>query len=363
MIAIAWFIFIFAVLQLLVASINLILRPKLSALSESYEGLVSILIPVRNEENTIGIILDDLIHQECKNIEILVFDDESDDNTADVISKFMKVDPRIRLIPSSGLPDGWLGKMHACQILSQHAKGNYFLFLDADVRIHHDAVAKAVSYARQYRLGLLSVFPQQIMKSTGEWITVPTMNYILLSLLPLILVRTSGFSSFSAANGQFMLFDALVYKTLKPHEKMKINPVEDIAISRMYKKNTIPVACLVGDNTIQCRMYEGFKTAVHGFSKNVTAFFGRSFLLAILFWIITTFGPFIIFVGLPLPIFYWYCTIYLATRIFVSIISHQRILLNILYIVPQQLVLGLFIYRALINAGLKRYQWKGRYIQ
>jgi len=363
MIGIAWFIFIFAVLQLLVAFINLIRRPKLSAMSESCEGLVSILIPVRNEEHTIGIILDDLIHQEFKNIEILVFDDESEDNSADVIAKFRKIDPRIRLIPSSGLPDGWLGKMHACHILSQHAKGEYFLFLDADVRIHCDAVVKAVSYARHYRLGLLSVFPQQTMKTTGEWFTVPVMNYILLSLLPLILVRTSGFPSFSAANGQFMLFNASVYRDLNPHEKMKMNPVEDIAISRMYKKNTIPVACLVGDNTIQCRMYEGYKTAVHGFSKNVTAFFGRSFLLAILFWIITTAGPLIIFFWLPQPIFFVYCAVYIATRLMVSIISHQRILLNILCIVPQQLALGLFIYRALINAGLKRYQWKGRYIQ
>lgn len=363
MIGIAWFIFIFAVLQLLVASINLIRRPKLPAMFESCEGLVSILIPVRNEEHTIGIILDDLIHQEFKNIEILVFDDESEDNSADVIAKFRKIDPRIRLIPSSGLPEGWLGKMHACHILSQHAKGKYLLFLDADVRIHHDAVVKAVSYARHYRLGLLSIFPQQIMKTTGEWLTIPVMNYILLSLLPLILVRTSGFSSFSAANGQFMLFNASVYRDLNPHEKMKMNPVEDIAISRMYKKNNIPVACLVGDNTVQCRMYEGYKTAVHGFSKNVTAFFGRSFLLAILFWIITTAGPLIIFFWLPKPIFFLYCAVYIATRLIVSTISHQRILLNILYIVPQQLALGFFIYRALINAGLKRYQWKGRYIQ
>ena len=98
------------------------------------------------KRHTVHSVLDDLIHQEYKNIEILVFDDESEDNSVAVIAGFMTSDPRIRLIASTGLPDGWLGKMHACHILSQHATGDYFLFLDADVRIHRDAVVKAVSY-------------------------------------------------------------------------------------------------------------------------------------------------------------------------------------------------------------------------
>ncbi|MBN1413548.1 MAG: glycosyltransferase [Bacteroidales bacterium] len=362
MIFIAWFVFTFVVLQLVVTLINLIFRPILNVQPIPYEGLVSVMIPVRNEENTVQKILDDLIRQDYKNIEILVFDDESDDNTVAVINGFKERDSRIRLIRSSGLPGGWLGKMHACSALSQHAKGEFYLFLDADVRIGHDAILKAVSYARYYSLGLLSVFPKQIMITTGEWLTVPAMNYILLSLLPLVFVRTSAFSSLSAANGQFMLFNASLYHVFQPHEKMKRNPVEDIAISRMYKKNHIPVACLVGDDTIRCRMYESFHEAVHGFSKNVTAFFGNSFILAFLFWLITTAGFVILYLMLPLKIFFLYLLLYVLIRVVISVVSNQKILLNIILIVPHQLAIGLFIYKAVINAISKRYQWKGRYI-
>jgi glycosyltransferase involved in cell wall biosynthesis len=362
MIYIAWLIFSFTVLQLLVALINLISRPHLKNVPPANEGLVSVLIPVRNEAHNIQYILDDLIRQAYKNIEILVFDDESEDNSAALISKFAGRDSRIRLISSKGLPSGWLGKMHACHVLSQEANGEYFLFLDADVRIRENAIMKAVAYMHKHSSGLLSVFPKQVMKTTGEWLTVPTMNYILLSLLPLIFVRYSKFSSLSAANGQFMLFQASLYKTFLPHEKMKTNPVEDIAIARLFKKNRIRIACLVGDETIRCRMYDGFDAAVHGFSKNITAFFGNSFLIAVLFWLVTTAGFIAILSFLPVEIFILYLIFYLLIRVMVSLISRQSVLLNLVFIIPHQIAIGIFIIRAFINTISNRYLWKGRYI-
>jgi glycosyltransferase involved in cell wall biosynthesis len=362
MTAIAWFIFFFTVLQLMIAVLNLISRPKLIKDPLPCDEPVSVLIPVRNEENTVNKVLDDLLQQEYRNMEILVFDDESEDNSVAVVQDFMTRDSRIRLIRSGGLPDGWLGKTHACHVLSQHATGKYLLFLDADVRLSKTAVAKAVTTMKHYPLGMLSVFPQQIMETTGEKMTVPVMNYILLSLLPLVLVRISGFSSVAAANGQFMLFADGIYRTLMPHEKTKKNAVEDIAIARLYKKNKVPVACLAGEDSIQCRMYEGFQDAVQGFAKNVTAFFGNSFLLAVLFWLITTAGVITVAIGLPLFFLILYLFFYILTRVIISRISGQDILRNILFIMPQQLAMGLFIYRAAVNSMFKQTQWKGRTI-
>ncbi len=362
MIYIAWFIFFFTILQMLIAFVNLISRPRLMNLPSPSEGLVSVLIPVRNEEHTIHNVLNDLIHQEYKNIEILVFDDESEDDSAAIINEIIRHDSRIRLISSTGLPNGWLGKMHACHVLSQQAKGEYYLFLDSDVRIKKNAISKAVGYMQKHSPGLLSVFPQQVMKTPGEWLAVPIMNYILLSLLPLILVRFSRFPSLSAANGQFMLFQASLYQTFLPHEKTKMNLVEDIAISRLYKRNRIRVTCLVGDETIQCRMYTGFLAAVHGFSKNIIVFFGNSFLLALFFWLTTTMGFAVVLSFLPLNIFILYLIVYFLIRVMVSLISRQNILLNIICIIPHQIAIGIFITQAIINTLSNKYLWKGRYI-
>jgi len=362
MIYIAYFIFGFAVVQLLVAFVNLVFSQKFPKTNTDFNGLVSILIPARNEEKNIGNLLTDIQNQDYQNIEILVFNDLSTDRTAEIVSEYSKLDNRIKLIHSSGLPDGWLGKNYACHTLSHHAKGKYFLFLDADVQISNNIVINTIGLSKKYNLGLLSIFPKQIMISKGEQISVPVMNYILLSLLPLILVRKLNFPSLAAANGQFMLFDSAKYLQFLPHEKMKANKVEDIEIARFYKKNNIKIAVLTGNNTITCRMYHDFSDASNGFSKNVINFFGNSFVMASLFWFITTFGFLFVLFSSSTNAFLFYILIILITRILISIISQQNILQNILFLIPQQFALGLFIYKAIINLFKKQHQWKGRNI-
>jgi glycosyltransferase involved in cell wall biosynthesis len=359
----ACFVLGFSILQFLVVIVNVIFEPKLPQGEFTKESLISVLIPARNEENNIGNILNDLIHQNYRNIEIIIFNDQSDDQTAQIVNKFVSIDNRISLINSNGLPEGWLGKNYACSSLSSKAKGNYYLFMDADVRISGDIILDAISYSEHYSLGLLSIFPKQIIQSRGEKATVPNMNYILLSLLPLILVRKSKNPAFAAANGQFMFFNAQQYKSLLPHERMKDNKVEDIAIAKFYKKNNIPVSCLVGNDEIRCRMYFDFVGAVNGFSKNVIAFFGNSFILAILFWLTISIGFVAVVMALPLSIVLFYGMIYFLTRILISRISKQKIFDNLLYLIPQLLSCGIFIYKALLFKFSKEYQWKGRSIQ
>jgi glycosyltransferase involved in cell wall biosynthesis len=362
MIYIAFFILFFSILQLLVVITNVIFEPKLPNASIQDECLVSILIPARNEEKNISNVLKDLMNQDYRNIEIIVFNDQSDDHTAEIVKEFSLLDSRVKLINSDGLPDGWLGKNFACYSLSKHACGEFYLFLDADVRLCNNIIINAIAYAKRYKLGLLSIFPKQIIASIGEKITVPNMNYILLSLLPLILVRRSKFPSFAAANGQFMFFNARVYESMLPHETMKNNKVEDIAIARFFKKNKILVACLVGNETIRCRMYNSFNDAVNGFSKNVTEFFGNSFILAVLFWFAVTFGFLFVLFALPLTIFIIYIAVYLSIRILISIVSKQKILDNLIYLIPQLISCGLFIYKAFLNRFILDYTWKGRSI-
>jgi len=362
MIITAALIFSFTLIRLVVVLANYLADNYLPRSDKDYNKLVSVLIPARNEEANIRNILNDLKIQSYRNIEVIIFNDQSDDNTEDIVTEYTKSDNRFSLVNSGSLPEGWYGKNYACHCLAERASGEYLLFLDADVRISGRLIADTISLAERKKPGLISVFPEQEIVSAGEAMTVPDMNFILLSLLPLSLVGKSSYPSLAAANGQFMFFDAEVYRKTRPHEKMKAEKVEDIETARFFKRNDIRVECLLGDERIRCRMYKGFSDAVNGFSKNVFSFFGNSFILALLFWLVTSLGFLVIIYYMPVLFAIIYILAGLTIRILVSLASRQSVFKNLIYLLPLQLSLGLFIYKAFLNRYFRSFEWKGRKI-
>ncbi len=361
MLYLAYASLIFLGMQLVNTLINLIFIQKLkNGVSATHER-ISVLIPARNEEENISLLLSDLTKCSNPNLEIIVFDDESTDDTANVVETFAKIDHRIILLKSNGLPQGWLGKNHACHQLAQNARGNYMLFLDADVRIDESVIADAVAYLKKYNLKLLTVFPIQLQLTYGERISVPIMNFILLTLLPLIFVRVSPSASHAAANGQFMLFDAETYKKILPHRLFKNHAVEDIAIARYFKKNKLKMACITGEKRIRCRMYKTFNDAVNGFSKNVFMFFGNNPILACLFWEFSALGFIPVLLSIP-QYFILYIVIQTLIIILYSYASKQKIINNILLFLFHIGVLTIIICKAFYVRKKKKLKWKERVV-
>ena len=348
-------------LQLLNVVINFIFRQTIAKTEVKNSDLISILVPARNEEVNIGGLLEALRKTPNDNIEILVCNDHSTDKTGEIIRHYSEIDNRVRLIQSDLLPQGWLGKNHACYQLAKQAKGNYLLFVDADVVLSGNIVADAVAYAKRYKLGLLSVFPKQIQLTVGEKQSVPLMNYILLTLLPLIFVRISPFKSHAAANGQFMLFEKSTYNQLKPHEVFKKSAVEDIAISRFYKSRKIKTACITGEERIECRMYHSYDDALNGFAKNIFMFFGNVPVLAFIFWNLSILGilPIIIY-NIQIAVAYFAAS--LLVLILYAITCRQNMITTILFFPANLLFMLQVMVKALKIRKQKNYSWKGRNI-
>ncbi len=347
--------------QLCNVLINFLFRQRIPKTDGQNDELLSVLIPARDEEANIGNLLEALRNIKNDRIEIVVCNDHSTDNTEGIIRKYAENDARVRLVQSDDLPNGWLGKNHACSQLAHQAKGRYLLFLDADVVVLDNILADVVSYSKRYKLGLLSVFPTQITASTSEKCTVPLMNYILLTLLALIFVRVSPFPSHAAANGQFMLFDAETYRKLHPHEQFKNSAVEDIAISRYYKSKKIKTACLTGEERIRCRMYHSLKSARDGFSKNIFMFFGNVPVLAFFFWTCATFGIVPVLINnrhLSLP----YLSVMVLVQVLYALTSKQNVLATVLCFPAYLFFMLQVMIRALKNKKKKNYLWKGRNI-
>jgi len=348
--------------QFIIALVNLFTRQYLKKSVPESHAMVSILIPARNEEENIGRLLDDLLALEYKNFEILVYDDESTDKTGSIIMGKSMGDSRIRYFQGNGPLPGWLGKNNACHQLARQSRGEYLLFLDADVRVKSGLMADAMAEMERRDLDLLSLFPVQQMRSPGEWLTVPSMNRILLGNLPLMLIRRCSWPAFAAANGQFMMFKSETYKNNWYHKQVSDEKVEDILIITRMKKMRLKVQTLLSGGQVSCRMYFGFTDSIAGFSKNILAFFGNNWLILFAYLILTTLGPFAVWMSISFSALVVYLSVIILSRVIISYLSRQPVLLNLMFMPFQQLSLILISILALFRQMTRTHKWKGRRI-
>lgn len=353
----------FLALRTFISLVNLMSRLHLPDQKPVSFPKVSVLIPARNEEAVLGRLLDSLEKQNYSDFEVIICDDHSSDNTEEILNWIAGEDERFHWFLGEKLPEDWLGKNFACHQLTQKASGKYLIFLDADVELSPNAITKAVAFFQENELSLLSVFPQQKMESFAERVTVPVMNWILQSLLPMILVQKTKFPSLSAANGQLMMFDAENYRSHHWHSRVRNQNVEDIRLSRMIKAEGLKIAVLLGKNDVFCRMYRSFDEAVVGFSRNIHEYFGGRRVVMLAFWFIICFGPFIVFLSLGWTGFSLFVLMVLANRLFISVACRQNIFLSILLHPMQMISFTVVVFYNIFRRIKKETTWKGRKIK
>jgi len=354
---------IFLCLRVFISLVNLLSRLHLPNKKPAAFPKVSLLIPARNEEVTLGRLLTGLQQLDYPDFEVIVCDDHSSDNTEEILNWFSGDDNRFNWFLGERLPEDWLGKNFACYQLAQKANGKYLIFLDADVELSSDALTKSVSYFQEKKLSLLSVFPQQKMETLQEQMIVPVMNWILISLLPMILVRKTTFPSLSAANGQFMMFETDSYNNHQWHSKVRNQNVEDIRLARMVKSKGLKMAVLLGNNDIFCRMYRHLDEAILGFSRNIHEYFGGNRAVMIAFWLMVFLGPFIVWTVLGKEYFWLFLVLVGTNRIFVAVASRQNLLSSVLHHPLQMISFTAIVFYNIYRRIKKETTWKGRKIR
>lgn len=125
------FILYFILLILLMRGWKRAVRPA-AATTEASNDRVTVIIPARNEENTIGILLEDLGRQQTENFEVIVVDDHSDDNTAHVV-RTLAANAHYPLTLLN--PGPLQGKKNSLDIGVAHANGSVMIATDADCRV------------------------------------------------------------------------------------------------------------------------------------------------------------------------------------------------------------------------------------
>jgi 4,4'-diaponeurosporenoate glycosyltransferase len=223
--------------------------------------LVSVVIPARNEETTLPLLLADLKRQTFAPLEILCVNDGSTDGTRQII---LEAGGLVKLVDVQEKPSDWMGKAWACLKGAEQAKGRLLLFLDADVRLSEDALAKlASSYGEDPCT--ISVQPFHCIQQDYEHLSL-FFNVIEIGANGTCLPDkrwTAGLY------GPVILMAKSDYDEIGGHRVARRTIVDDLtlgdALSRAGKKYRL----YLGEKDISFRMYgDGVRSLFQGWTKN-----------------------------------------------------------------------------------------------
>ncbi len=230
---------------------------------------VSVLIPARNEEQSIRAAVTSVLESRDVDVEVIVLDDHSEDGTRAIVRE-MASDRRLRLETAPDLPPGWCGKQFACLTLARLASHEILVFLDADVRLEPLGLSRIVAFLRQSNAELISGFPRQDVCSFYEKLLLPLMHFLLLGFLPLDLMRTRLDPSLGAGCGQLFATRRRAYWAMGGHGAIRESRHDGISLPRAFRKAGFQTDLCDATSVAECRMYRNRTEVFQGLLKNAT---------------------------------------------------------------------------------------------
>ena len=231
---------------------------------------VSVLIPARDEEKNIEKAVRKALTSEDVDLEVVVMDDDSSDTTAEIVRRLGREDSRVRLIEAPTLPSGWCGKTHACARLAEEARGDYFLFVEADVVLGPDAAVRMVAQMETTKVDLISSVPRQKTVTVLERTIIPLIHFILLGYLPIVGMRKLHQRVWAAGCGQLFMARRTAYEGSGGHEAFYESRHDGLWLPRVFRMAGYKTDLFDASDLALCRMYDRDRDLVQGFTKNAT---------------------------------------------------------------------------------------------
>ncbi len=231
---------------------------------------ISVLIPARNEERNIRATLTAALASCNPHDEVMVLDDHSTDRTAEIVRSIEALDPRVRLESAPPLPAGWCGKQHACHVMARRARNPLLVFLDADVRLAPDALARMRAFMQHSGVALASGVPQQELGTFSERLLLPLIHFILLGFLPMHGMRFTRWASISAGCGQLFIVRREAYAACGGHARLKDSMHDGIKLPRVFRRAGFRTDLFDATDVTTCRMYHTDRETWAGLGKNAT---------------------------------------------------------------------------------------------
>lgn len=232
--------------------------------------LVSIVLPARDEAVRIEPCLRSLLAQAWPRLEVIVVDDCSTDGTGDLARGVAALDPRLTVVAGTPLPQGWVGKNHACAQGVAQARGELLLFTDADA-IHAPAcLPHAVAALERLGGDVLTLVPHIECVGAAERLMQPAILGGLLTVDSLVAMNRDR-ARFTLGNGQYLLFERGAYERVGGHAAVRDRVVDDLALAKAVRAAGLKLRVAIATDVLRVRMYTDLHEIWWGYAKNNAA--------------------------------------------------------------------------------------------
>lgn len=228
--------------------------------------LVSVVIPLHNEAETIGQCANSLVEQQYPKLEVIFVLDRCTDESESILRKTIGSDDRFQLVMTDECPPDWAGKCNAARRGGERATGEYLVFTDADTEFSPQLIQASVALARREEADLLSILSTLSCRRWDERVVQPVAVLNLMRMYPIDQINRRERSR-SFANGQFMLFSSSMYKKLGGHERVRDDLLEDVAFARAVASEGGRGIVALADGMLEVSMYDSLAAMRQGWKR------------------------------------------------------------------------------------------------
>lgn len=206
-----------------------------------FEPSISILVAARNEGENIGNCIEALLklNYPVDKYEILIGDDLSSDNTADVVKRFESESDHVRLFHVDSQVKYSKGKANVLAYLAKEANGDFFFITDADCEVNPD-----------WLKGLLASYREEVGISVG--ITdVDTVWQSMDWLFALGMIKSlHDLNTPVVAMGNNMFVTRKAYEAVGGYESIPFSVTEDLELFRQVQKKGFSTTHVVSPKSL-----------------------------------------------------------------------------------------------------------------